>query len=70
MPQNSRKRLRRASAKCVRFEEGTIFYERLGAYIPPVAKRNVAEVNQEESDECDDDDWLEKCAGVGAAIRR
>ena len=41
----------------------------MGAYVPPVAVRNVAEVNDEESGtESDDERWLERCAVSSRAL--
>lgn len=62
---------RARTGKLVQFAPGTIFYERVGAYVPPVAIRNMAEVldaDVEEADEVGDLEWFVRCAGVGACV--
>lgn len=77
----SRKRTRGSTSKRrhVQFARGTVFIERIGAYVSPVAIRHFADINDDSKceDGCDDgccekcasdNDWLVSAAGTGAII--
>ena len=70
----SKKRTRAQATKRVKFKSDTIFYERVGPYVPPVRTQKFATINTEDddadenSDESDDDEWVRRCAGAGAVV--